>query len=142
MKIGVLKLDPDAYLPTYATEGDAGADLYALSGAMLLPGQRQPIRTGIAVALPTGYVGLVVPRSGLSTKFGITLANSPGILDAGYRGEIVCFAVNHGDKEYQVNAGDRIGQLVVTPFLSAQWDWVDSLPPSERGTGGFGSSGR
>jgi dUTP pyrophosphatase len=136
------KLDAAASTPTYANPGDGGADLYALHGIVLWPGGREAVRTGIAVAIPDGYAGLVLPRSGLARKHGVTLANAPGLVDAGYRGELVCVMVNHGKDHYIVQPGDRIGQLMIVPIATHTFEEVAELPESQRGAGGFGSSGR
>jgi dUTP pyrophosphatase len=136
-------LHPDARAPRRAHPGDAGLDLVAVAGADIAPhGGRVAIATGIAVAIPHGYAGLVLPRSGLAARHGITLSNAPGLIDAGYRGEIVVLMVNLGQKEYYVRAGERIAQLVITPVALPEIALVDELPPSDgRGHGGFGSTG-
>lgn len=128
--------------PRYAHPGDAGADLCATEAAHLAPGERHSVGTGVSIALPDGYVGLVVPRSGLAIRHGISIVNSPGIIDAGYRGEIRVALWNTDRHEaFQIAAGDRIAQLVIMPFTTAQFHRVDQLPGSERGAGGFGSTG-
>ncbi len=140
-------LDPDLPLPSYAREGDAGADLYAREGAHLAPGGgRALVPTGLVVAIPPGYAGFVQPRSGLALRHGVTCLNTPGLIDAGYRGELAVLLVNtdpeHG---YEVRRGDRIAQLVVQAVATADFRPVataDELPPAERGDGGFGHSGR
>jgi dUTP pyrophosphatase len=138
----VTKLDNDAVIPTYAKPGDAGADLYSISDLVLSPGERALVRTGIAIALPNGYVGLVHPRSGLGLKNGISVVNTPGTIDAGYRGEIGVVLINHDLHEsFQVKKGDRIAQLVIQKVENAQFKMVDQLPESERSTGGYGSTG-
>ena len=142
MNIYVKQLDPAAILPSYANQGDAGADLYATEHVVIGPGERVSIGTGIAIAIPDGYAGLVLPRSGNARKYGITLANSPGLIDAGYRGEIRCTMINHGKEPYYISLGDRIAQLVIVPFMAGTWLWSDSLSGSVRGDAGFGSSGR
>jgi len=142
LEILVTKLDNDAVIPTYAKPGDAGADLYSISDLVLSPGERALVRTGIAIALPNGYVGLVHPRSGLGLKNGISVVNTPGTIDAGYRGEIGVVLINHDLHEsFQVNKGDRIAQLVIQKVENAQFKMVDQLPESERSTGGYGSTG-
>jgi dUTP pyrophosphatase len=129
-------------LPERAHRGDAGLDLAAAEPAGLLPGARAAIGTGIAVAIPAGHAGLVVPRSGLARRHGITVANAPGLIDAGYRGELTVLLVNLGDAPYRIEPGDRIAQLVVVPVALAEAREVDELPPSDgRGEGGFGSTG-
>ena len=142
LDILVTKLDNDAVIPTYAKPGDAGADLYSISDLVLAPGERALVKTGIAIALPNGYVGLVHPRSGLGLKNGISVVNTPGTIDAGYRGEIGVVLINHDLIEsFQVKKGDRIAQLVIQKVENAQFKMVDQLPESERSTGGYGSTG-
>ena len=140
-KILVKQLDPALPLPEHARDGDAGVDLYARSGGVLAPGERMLVPTGIAVALPEGYVGLVAPRSGLAVRHGVSLVNSPGILDAGYRGELQVVMVNGGSEPFEFARGERIAQLVVVPFVSQVYELVAELPESDRGPGGFGSTG-
>ncbi|MEJ1230021.1 MAG: dUTP diphosphatase [Galbitalea sp.] len=131
-----------ARLPEYAHPGDAGADLHAAEGIELAPGQRATVGTGVSIALPDGYVGFVVPRSGLAARHGITIVNSPGTVDAGYRGEIRVTLLNTDTSEaYSVAVGDRIAQLIVQPIVRARFVPVERLPGSERGEGGFGSTG-
>ena len=142
LEILVTKLDNDAVIPTYAKPGDAGADLYSISDLVLSPGERALVRTGIAIALPNGYVGLVHPRSGLGLKNGISVVNTPGTIDAGYRGEIGVVLINHDLHEsFQVKKGDRIAQLVIQKVENAQFKIVNQLPESERAAGGYGSTG-
>lgn len=129
-------------LPTYAHPGDAGADLVSTEDALLLPGQRRTLGTGVSIALPDGFVAFVVPRSGLAAKHGITIVNSPGTVDAGYRGEIRVALLNtDATGSYQVNAGDRIAQLIIMPVTRAVFIPVEVLPGSDRGDAGFGSTG-
>ncbi|MBI5160153.1 MAG: dUTP diphosphatase [Micrococcales bacterium] len=129
-------------VPAYAHPGDAGADLTAAESVQLEPGQRATIGTGVAVALPAGYAALVVPRSGLAARHGITIVNSPGTVDAGYRGEIRVTLLNTDiERAYSVAVGDRIAQLIVTPVSHARFVPVERLPGSQRGVGGFGSTG-
>lgn len=129
-------------IPSYAHPGDAGADLVAAEDALLPPGERVTVGTGVAIALPEGYVAFVVPRSGLAFRHGITIVNSPGTIDAGYRGEIRVVLLNTDrTEEYQVRAGDRIAQIVVMPVSQARFVPVEVLPGSHRGEGGFGSTG-
>ncbi len=129
-------------LPGYAHPGDAGADLSAAESAELAPGQRHTIGTGVYLALPEGYLGFVVPRSGLAAKHGITIVNSPGTVDAGYRGEIRVTLLNTDSSvPYSVAIGDRIAQLIIMPVARAIFRPVDELPPSQRGESGFGSTG-
>jgi len=142
LEILVTKLDNEAVIPTYAKPGDAGADLYSISDLVLAPGERALVRTGLAIALPTGYVGLVHPRSGLGLKNGISVVNTPGTIDAGYRGEIGVVLINHDLHEsFQVKKGDRIAQLVIQKVENADFKLVNQLPESERATGGYGSTG-
>jgi deoxyuridine 5''-triphosphate nucleotidohydrolase (EC 3.6.1.23) len=129
-------------VPVYAHPGDAGADLVSAENVHLAPGQRALIGTGVSIALPDGYAAFVVPRSGLAAKHGITIVNSPGTVDAGYRGEIKVSLLNTDSSEaYDVAVGDRIAQLIVMPVPRARFIPVDELPESVRGAGGFGSTG-
>jgi dUTP pyrophosphatase len=129
-------------LPVYAHPGDAGADLVSTEDVVLAPGERATVGTGLSIALPNGYVGFVVPRSGLAAKHGITIVNSPGTVDAGYRGELRVTLLNTDAHEpYAIAAGDRIAQLIVMPVPSVRFVEVDRLPGSDRGEGGFGSTG-
>jgi dUTP pyrophosphatase len=140
--VAVRWLDPDLPLPAYAHPGDAGADLVAAEDVELPPGGRASVRTGIAIALPEGYVGLVHPRSGLAARLGVTVLNAPGTVDAGYRGEILVNLVNHDrSNPAAIARGDRIAQLVVQRVERAAFHVVDELPTSPRGTGGHGSTG-
>jgi dUTP pyrophosphatase len=128
--------------PAYAHPGDAGADLVSTDDIVLAPGQRATVGTGVAIALPDGYVAFVVPRSGLAAKHGITIVNSPGTVDAGYRGEIRVTLLNTDAREsYSISAGDRIAQLIVMPVSRARFIPVERRPGSDRGEGGFGSTG-
>lgn len=129
-------------IPAYAHPGDAGADLVSAEEVVLGPGERATVGTGVAIALPEGYAAFVVPRSGLAAKHGITIVNSPGTVDAGYRGEIRVTLLNTDRTEaYRVQEGDRIAQLVVMTVPRVRFVPVDTLPGSARGTGGFGSTG-
>lgn len=131
-----------AHVPVYAHPGDAGADLVSTEQVRLAPGQRALIGTGVRIALPDGYVAFVVPRSGLAAKHGITVVNSPGTVDAGYRGEIKVTLLNTDAAEpFDIAPGDRIAQLIVMPVSRATFLPVDALPDSVRGEGGFGSTG-
>jgi dUTP pyrophosphatase len=138
----VLRLDPHAILPTRAYAHDAGLDLYALESVTLGPGERASLRTGVAVEIPEGQAGLVLPRSGLATRHGIALVNAPGLIDAGYRGELQVLLLNT-DREQPctLDAGDRIAQLVLVAVATPAVVEVGELSVSERGAGGFGSSG-
>jgi dUTP pyrophosphatase len=144
MEIQVTLLHPDATLPSYANDGDAGCDLVAVESRVLKAGGgRAMVPTGFAVAIPEGHGGFVLPRSGLAAKHGVTCINSPGLIDAGYRGEVMIALVNlDPTRDYEVQKGDRIAQLVVLPVPSAHFLTVPELPPAQRGAGGFGSSGR
>jgi len=143
MELRVAKLKSEATLPTRAHEGDAGLDLYACEAAHIGPGERWSVGTGVAVEIPEGHAGLVLPRSGLAMKHGIALVNAPGLIDAGYRGEIRVLLLNTDPAEtFRVEAGDRIAQLVVAPIALAEPVEVEELAESARGDGGFGSSGR
>jgi dUTP pyrophosphatase len=143
LKVLITRLDPDLPLPQYAKGGDAGADLYSRIDFTLAPGERALIPTGIAIALPDGYVALVHPRSGLAIKHGVTMVNAPGTVDAAYRGELQCILINHDPKEsISFKRGDRIAQLVFQRVERAEFVEVQSLPGSGRGDGGFGSTGR
>ena len=129
-------------VPVYAHPGDAGADLVSTETVVLDPGQRALVGTGVRIALPDGYVAFVVPRSGLAAKHGITIVNSPGTVDAGYRGEIKVSLLNTDTTEtYRVEPGDRIAQLIVMPVPKVIFIPVENLPESHRGEGGFGSTG-
>jgi dUTP pyrophosphatase len=130
------------YVPAYAHPGDAGADLLSAEAFVLAPGERRTVPTGVSIALPDGYAAFVVPRSGLAAKHGITIVNSPGTVDAGYRGEIKVALLNtDSTAPYEVAVGDRIAQLIVMPVTRAVFVPVETLPGSARGEGGFGSTG-
>jgi len=136
-------LSDGAILPSRANEGDAGLDLHAAEPAHIGPGERWQVATGVAVEIPPGHAGLVVPRSGIAKRNGISLVNAPGLIDAGYRGELKVLLLNNDPAEvFRIEPGDRIAQLVITPVVIADPVAVDSLSESERGEGGFGSSGR
>ena len=143
VQVLITRLDPDLPLPRYAKGGDAGADIVSRIDITLAPGERALVPTGIAIALPDGYVALVHPRSGLAIKHGVTMVNAPGTADAGYRGELQIILINH-DKSESVSfkRGDRIAQLVIQQVERAEFVEVQDLPGSGRGTGGFGSTGR
>ena len=141
-KVLIQRLDKDLPLPQYAKPGDAGLDVYARIDCTLVPGARALVPTGIAIALPEGYVCLAHPRSGLAVKHGISIVNTPGTIDSGYRGEIQINLINHDlQNSFEIKRGDRIAQLVFQKFEHAQFEEVDVLPESERGSGGFGSTG-
>lgn len=128
-------------LPAYATEGAAGMDVLAAEDATLVPGARHAIATGLALAIPPGFEIQVRPRSGLALQHGITVPNTPGTIDSDYRGELKVILINHGVKDFTVRRGDRIAQLVLAPVTRATWLKVDELESTERGEGGFGSTG-
>lgn len=139
----VQRLDPDVPIPTYAHPGDAGADLVTTRELRLEPGERVMAPTGLAIALPDGFAGFVHPRSGLAVRNGVGIVNAPGTVDAGYRGEITVVLVNHDPVRPAVFArGDRIAQLVIQRVERARFHAVDRLPGSDRGDGGYGSTGR
>jgi dUTP pyrophosphatase len=143
VELPVARLNENATLPTRAHEGDAGLDLYACESAHIGPGERWSVGTGIAVEIPAGHAGLVLPRSGLAKRNGISLVNSPGLIDAGYRGEVRVLLLNTDPAEiFRVAPGDRIAQLVIAPIALAEPVERASLADSARGEGGFGSSGR
>lgn len=138
----VQRLSPAAVLPTRAYPGDAGLDLYAAQEAVLAPGERASVGTGLALEIPAGQAGLVLPRSGLAARHGIALVNAPGLIDAGYRGEVRVLLLNTDRRApFTVNAGDRIAQLVLIDVRAPAVVEVDALASTERGGGGFGSSG-
>jgi dUTP pyrophosphatase len=141
MRIPLKRLDPDLPIPAHAHPGDGGIDLYAREAAALEPGERGIVPTGVAVAIPEGFAGLVTPRSGLAARSGLGVVNSPGLVDSGYRGEIKVILVNLGSEEIQIERGDRVAQMVVVPVESQEFEVVDELPESSRGSGGFGSTG-
>ena len=130
-------------MPSRAHDGDAGLDLHAAEPATLAPGERASVGTGIAVEIPPGHAGLVLPRSGLAARHGIALVNSPGLIDSGYRGEVRILLLNTDrERSFEIESGDRIAQLVLTPIAAAEPVEAASLVASSRGDGGFGSSGR
>jgi dUTP pyrophosphatase len=142
VEILITRTDPDLPLPTYAHPGDAGADLVAAVDVHLEPGERALVPTGVAIALPDGYVALVHPRSGLAARFGVSIVNAPGTVDAGYRGEISVLLVNLDPHDpVDLSRGDRIAQLVVQRVEKARFVEVERLPGSARGDGGYGSTG-
>lgn len=142
--VQLVQLDPGLPPPAYARPGDAGADLRARADALIgAGGGRALVPTGLALAIPPGYAGFVQPRSGLALRHGVTVLNAPGLIDAGYRDELMVLLVNTDPVQpYQVRRGDRIAQLVIKAVAEATFVTVDELPPSERGLGGFGHSGR
>jgi dUTP pyrophosphatase len=144
LRVPVVRLDADLPLPAYARAGDAGADLVAREGARLRRGGgRALVPTGMALALPDGYAGFVQPRSGLALRHGVTCLNTPGLIDCGYRDELRVLLVNTDpDADYEVHRGDRIAQLVIQRVERARFEPVAALDPTDRGTGGFGHTGR
>jgi len=142
MELPFRRLDPDATIPERAHPGDAGFDLRSAVDVEVGPGERAMVPTGVAVAIPEGHAGLVLPRSGLASRHGLTMANAPGLIDEGYRGEVVCAVVNL-DREHavRIGRGDRIAQLVIVAVPELVPVFVDELPASARGEGGFGSTG-
>jgi dUTP pyrophosphatase len=143
MKVQIKRLDKDLSLPAYAHQGDAGLDLLAAEDVTLEPGQRAAVPTGIAIALPEGVAGFIHPRSGRALKEGLALANAPGLIDSGYRGEIKVLVVNLDNRSpINIRRGDKIAQLVVQRVETADIEEVEELPGTARGEGGFGSTGR
>ena len=142
LQVNLRLLDPNVSPPTAVHEGDAGLDLQARDAAVIGPGERAAVPTGIAVAIPEGYAGLVLPRSGHARRNGIGLVNSPGLIDSGYRGEIEVLLINHGTETVRFERGDRIAQLLIIEVPRVNWQQSDSLPNSTRGEQGFGSTGR
>lgn len=142
VQVPLSRLDPDVPLPRYAKPGDAGADLVTTTDAVLAPGERVLVGTGVAIALPVGYAAFVHPRSGLAARSGLSIVNAPGTIDAGYRGEIKVCLINHDPREsIKLLRGDRIAQLIVQRVAQAEFVEVDELPDSQRGAGGYGSTG-
>lgn len=141
VRLRVKRLDPDVPLPSYAHDGDAGLDLCAAEDVVLAPMQRSAVATGLAIAVPAGWVGLVHPRSGLALRQGLTVANAPGTVDAGYRGELRVILVNLGEDAVTIARGDRVAQLVLQEVGVAEVVEVDDLDDTTRGHGGFGSTG-
>ena len=144
VKVNFKKLDKNAHAPTYGSEFAAGADLYALTNGETVrfsPGETKMIHTGLAVEIPVGYAGLIYARSGIATKRGLTPANKVGVIDSDYRGEVMVSLHNHSDKEQEIADGERIAQLVIAPFLAAEFCETEELSDTARGEGGFGSTG-
>ena len=128
-------------LPAYATDGAAGMDVLSAESVTIRPGQRHAVATGLSVAIPQGYEIQVRPRSGLAFKHGITVPNTPGTIDSDYRGELKVLLINHGTDDFAIERGDRVAQLVLAPVTQAAWEEVDALDETDRGAGGFGSTG-
>jgi dUTP pyrophosphatase len=142
MELPFKRLRPEGELPVAHHPGDAGLDLRSAIDVVVGPGERAMVPTGIALAIPEGHAGLVLPRSGLAVRQGLTMANAPGLIDAGYRGEVICAVVNlDRSKPVAIATGDRIAQLVIVALPAVRSRWADDLPPSVRGEGGFGSTG-
>ncbi len=141
--MNIKKLNEKAILPTYGTEFSAGADLYACmeEPVTIAPGESVLIHTGLAMAIPEGYAGLVFARSGLANKRGLAPSNKVGVIDSDYRGEVMVSLYNHSKEPQVIESGERIAQLVLTPYITAAWNLVDELDETERGAGGFGSTG-
>lgn len=145
MKVNFKKLSENAHAPTYGSEYAAGADIYALTDGetvKIAPGETKMIHTGISMEIPEGYAGLIYARSGIATKRGLAPANKVGVVDSDYRGEFMVSLHNHSDKEQEIADGERIAQLVITPFLKAEFTECDELSDTVRGAGGFGSTGK
>jgi len=141
MRIPLQRLDDELPIPAHAHPGDGGVDLYSRESLRLDAGERAVVPTGIAVAIPDGFAGLVTPRSGLAARNGISVVNGPGLVDSGYRGEIKVVLVNLSSEAFDIDRGDRIAQFVVVPVSVQEFIPVDELPESTRGSGGFGSTG-
>ena len=141
MTLRFKKVHPDAVLPSYAHPSDAGMDVRSIEDLTLAPGKRALVRTGLVMLLPPGHEAQVRPRSGLALKNGITVLNAPGTIDSGYRGEVGVILANLGDAEFQVKKGDKVAQIVIAPVTQAMVEEVDFIDETDRGTGGFGSTG-
>lgn len=137
-----IKVEDESLMPSYETLGSAGADLKANEEGVLMPGQRKLIKTGISIELPAGYEAQVRPRSGLALKHGISMVNTPGTIDSDYRGEIGVILINHGDTPFEYKKGDRIAQLIIARYSRAEFQICSSLSETERGSGGFGHTGK
>lgn len=142
MTVRFKKINPEATMPAYAHPGDAGLDVRSVEDLTIQPGKRALVKTGLVVELPDGFEAQVRPRSGLALKFGVTVLNSPGTIDSGYRGEIGVILVNHGDEPFAVRKGDRIAQIVIASVVRADILEVADVDSTERGEGGFGSTGK
>ncbi len=142
VKLNIKRLSSDAVLPSFANKGDAGLDLFSIEQKLILPGESALISTGIAIELPRSTEAQIRPRSGLALKHSLTVLNTPGTIDEGYRGEIKIILINHGKNEFEITKGMKIAQMVVKPILEIEVNEVSILSGSERGIGGFGSSGK
>jgi dUTP pyrophosphatase len=141
MQVNFVRLDPELEIPTRSHIGDAAIDLHSRIDISLEPGTRAAVPTGIAVAIPEGYAGLVLPRSGHALRDGIGVVNGPGLIDSGYRGEVTVLLINHGEAKVSFARGDRVAQLAVVPIPAVEWMEVEDLDVTPRGAGGFGSTG-
>jgi dUTP pyrophosphatase len=141
IQIEIKQLSPDAILPTYAHPGDAGADIYSIADRILAPLERAAIPTGLSMSIPVGYEVQIRPKSGLALKQGLTVLNTPGTIDAGYRGEVQVILINLGDRSIEIKKGQKIAQMVVAPVCVGDFQMVAELTDSARGEGGFGSTG-
>ncbi len=141
VRLEIVRLDPGLPMPAYARAGDAGLDLGAAKDVTLAPGERQLVPTGLSIAVPEGYAGFILPRSGLALRDGVTVLNAPGLIDTGYRGEVGVLLINHGAKPVAIRRGDRIAQLVIQPVARATPVGVRELGATARAAGGFGSTG-
>jgi dUTP pyrophosphatase len=141
MQVNFVRLDPELEIPTRSHIGDAAIDLHSRIDFSLEPGERAPVPTGIAVAIPEGFGGLVLPRSGHALRSGIGVVNGPGLIDSGYRGEVTVLLINHGAEKVDFARGDRVAQLAVVPIPDVEWTEVKDLDATARGAGGFGSTG-
>ena len=142
MELKIKKLNENAVIPSYASASAAGADLYSCEGELTFKsGETKLVHTGLAMEIPEGYVGLIYARSGIATKRGLAPANKVGVIDSDYRGEIMVALHNHSDSEAKIDVGERIAQIVIAPYLAVNFTEVDSLDETERGEGGFGSTG-
>ena len=142
MKVKILKTDKDLPTPKYAHEGDAGMDLYSAEELVLRPGEHKLVQTGIRIAVPAGYEMQVRPRSGLAAKHGISVVNAPGTIDSQYRGPVGVILINHGKNDFEIKKGDRIAQIVLNKFETIDFHEVEELDDTQRGEGGFGSTGK
>lgn len=141
MQVNFTRLDRELPIPAPAHIGDAAVDLHSRVDVVLVPGERRAVPTGLSVAIPVGFAGLVLPRSGHARKLGVGVVNGPGLIDSGYRGEISVLLINHGDDKVSFARGDRIAQLAVVPVPEVEWVESDDLDETARGVGGFGSTG-
>lgn len=141
MKVTFIRLDAELPAPSPAHPGDAAVDLHCREAVSLAPGQRAAVPTGLAVSIPSGHAGLVLPRSGHARRHGVGVVNGPGLVDSGYRGEISVLLINHGSEPVRFERGDRVAQLAIVPVVEANWEEVEELDGTDRGAGGFGSTG-